>query len=371
MNKKYLVIGISLVVVAGVAWLGRMVYRARHNLVSLDVYGAPIAAVVKQIERQTGETILAGKDLDVKVTLSLKNVPLDEALDQLGEQAGANWSKWHAVHGSTRALDQLETALRERTKLAEVGWTNLVTQDFPGNPEWHASGRGLDALPPGDASAGSNGEVVITKRKPVMIQLNSDDIKNGDVEAAVRDQLKAAGADDSTIAQAGAALRQTTVDVDVRAAGGGSNVVVRSGAPPNRIRMITRTRDGSGRITEEVWSPQNLVLEQRLHSKLGGQTYAEASEAIAREVAEKAKASLTTVYLLRKSPGSFSFGGKVLRRIEVNGADRTNHVAGEPPAVPDLEAVVRRAEAENYTRLTPEQRVQRAREKLAARTNQP
>jgi hypothetical protein len=45
----------------------------------------------------------------------------------------------------------------------------------------------------------------------------------------------------------------------------------------------------------------------------------------------------------------------------------TNAVAGEPPPMPDIESVVKRAEAENYTRLTPEQRVQRAREKQAAK----
>jgi len=47
----------------------------------------------------------------------------------------------------------------------------------------------------------------------------------------------------------------------------------------------------------------------------------------------------------------------------------TNSVAGEPPPMPDIESAVKRAEAENYTRLTPEQRVQRAREKQAAKTN--
>src|SRR5881628_2071631 len=129
MNKKFLFIGMAILLAAGLAWAGRTVYRTRHNLVTLDVYNAPLATVIKQLERQTRETILVGKDLDAKVTLTLKNVPLDEALDKLGQQAGASWAKWHAVHGSARALDQLETALRDRTKLGDAGWTNIAPPD--------------------------------------------------------------------------------------------------------------------------------------------------------------------------------------------------------------------------------------------------
>src|SRR4030095_1465119 len=117
MNRKYLLISIAVIILtAGVAWIGRSVYRARHNLVSIDVYNAPLATVIKQLERQTHETILSGKGLEAKVTLAVNNLPLDQVLDKLGQQVGANWSKWYAVHDSERALNQLETALRERTK---------------------------------------------------------------------------------------------------------------------------------------------------------------------------------------------------------------------------------------------------------------
>ena len=55
--------------------------------------------------------------------------------------------------------------------------------------------------------------------------------------------------------------------------------------------------------------------------------------------------------------------------ISMESGEGTNGGHGELPPLPDIEGVVRRAEAENYTRLTPEQRVQRAREKQAAKPN--
>jgi hypothetical protein len=211
--------------------------------------------------------------------------------------------------------------------------------------------------------------MVVTRGKPVMIRLDSKDIKGGDVEAAVREHLKASGADEATIAQAGAALRRATVDVDVQATGGGSNVMVKAGGPRDRIRVVTRSRDGTGRVTEEIWSPEHVVLEQRLQPKLGAQTFQEATEAVAREVAKRVKAHLTTLYVLRKSPGGFPFAGRVMRRIHRESGDGTNSAHGGLPPLPDIESAVRRAEAESYTRLTPEQRVQRAREKQAAKAN--
>ena len=209
----------------------------------------------------------------------------------------------------------------------------------------------------------------MTKRKPMMIKLDSKDIKNGDVESAVREQLKAAGADESTIARASAALRRTTMDVDVQATGGGSNVMVNEAGPSRRIRVVTRTRDDKGQVTEEFWSPEYVVLEQLLQSRLGNETFAEASETVAREVAKKVRGSLTTLYVVRQSPGGLPLAGRMMRQLHMETGGLTNRAPGELPALPDIEGVMRRAEAEKYIRLTPEQRVRRAREKQAAKSN--
>jgi hypothetical protein len=371
MNKKLLLFGATVLVVGAAAWAGRAIYRAKKNIVTLDVYNAPLADVIKQMERQTHETILAGKGLDAKVTLAVKNVPLDEALDHLSRSASANWSKWHAVHGSERALAQLETALRDRAKIEDAGWTNIAPHDIDGRPEWHSGPGGMPEASGNFTTGDGQGSVVVTKRKPVMIRLDSKDVKDGNVEAAIREQLKAAGADEATIAQAVAAAPKTTVDVnvDVQAAGSGSNVVVKARAPQDRIRMVTRSRDGSGGVIEEVWTPERVVLEQRLQSRLGDLIYPDASEAVAREVADKVRGNLTTLYVLRGSPGGFPFAGRRMRELHHGSDSGTNAVPGEPPPLPDIEGAVKRAEAENYTRLTPEQRVERAREKKAAKTN--
>jgi hypothetical protein len=60
--------------------------------------------------------------------------------------------------------------------------------------------------------------------------------------------------------------------------------------------------------------------------------------------------------------------GRMMRKIHSGGMAGTN-APGEAPALPDIESLVKRHEAENFTKLTPEQRVQRAREKQAAKTN--
>jgi hypothetical protein len=365
MNKKYLFLSTTVLVAAGLVWVGQSVYRARHNLVTLDVYNAPLASVIKQMERQTRETILAGKGLDAKVTLAVKNMPLEEALNRLGQQVGANWSKWHAVHGSESALNQLEAALRDRTKIEDAGWTNIAPQDFMGGPGLHGSAGGSE----NSSVETGGGGAVVTRGKPVVVRLNSSDIKNGDVQAALREKLKEAGADEAVIARPGSAMQQQTMDVDVQASGSGGNLIVKKGSPQPRIRMVTRSRDANGEVIEEIWSPERVVLEQRLQPKLGDQTYQDASEAVAREISEKVKGNLTTLYVLRKSPGGFPFAGRMMRQVHVGAGGGTNIVASEPPPMPDIESAVKRAEAENYTRLTPEQRVQRAREKKAAKTN--
>jgi hypothetical protein len=383
MNKKFLLIGVTVLAVAGVAWAGRTIYRAKKNIVTLDVYNAPLADVIKQLERQTRETILARADLQAKVTLKVKNVPLDEALDQLGRQAGVNWSKWHAVHDSSPALDKLETALRNRTKIEDAGWTNLAPTDLPGGMSWEGAPHGADGTPPGVVTkeiSGAGAGISVTGRKPMMIKLDANDVKGGDIQSAIREKMKAASMDDATIAKATSAMKEQTMDVDVQAGPGPgahdgsdtSDVIIKKGGPDGsaqpRIRMVTRTRDGSGGVIEEIWTPERVVLEQRLQSKLGDQTYPDASETVAREVAEKVKGQLTTLYVLRQSPGGFPMAGKRMREIHHGSEGGTNAVPGEPPPLPDIESVVRRAEAENYTRLTPEQRVERAREKKAAKT---
>jgi len=328
MKMKHFLLGSALVVAVAAVWTGRAVYRARHNLVTLEVYNAPLADVVHQMESQTREKIVIPKGFESKVTLTLKNVPLEEALDRLGEQAGANWSRWHAVYESGRALDQLEVALQDRAKLADIGWTNLAPQmSFGGDLL-----PGMDKLPAGAVTISSDVQASASPQRKV-IRLSNNGLPAGGDPVAIGEKLKAAG--------------------------------VHPG-----MHMVTRTRDANGAVTEEVWSPEHVVLEEKLHPKLGPEDFSEASEIVARQVATKVKGRLATLFVLRPTPAGISFGSSIVRNFRSGTPGDTNAAADQLPPMLNLEAAVQRAQAENYTRLTPEQRVQRAREKQAAKASQ-
>src|SRR5437870_193228 len=70
---KYLTIGIGVVVVLGTIWLGAAAWRAHENLVTLRVRNAPLADVVRRIERQTKEKVRVDQKLDAQVTLEVSN----------------------------------------------------------------------------------------------------------------------------------------------------------------------------------------------------------------------------------------------------------------------------------------------------------
>ncbi len=56
---------------------------ARGRLISLDVFDAEIGNVLRMLGRQSGVNIVAGSNVTGKITVSLHNVTLDEALDNI------------------------------------------------------------------------------------------------------------------------------------------------------------------------------------------------------------------------------------------------------------------------------------------------
>src|SRR5437899_2018782 len=117
MKTKYLVLGIGALLAAGGLWFGRTAWRAHRQLVTLNVRNAPLTEVLRKIEKETWTKIRAEKGLDARITLHLTDKPLSDVLDRLAEQAGAHWSKVYAVYDSPRALNALDTALRNDGKL--------------------------------------------------------------------------------------------------------------------------------------------------------------------------------------------------------------------------------------------------------------
>src|SRR5437879_6609168 len=108
MKMKVIVFAVIAVSALAGIWLGAGAWRAHRKLVTLHVRNAPLAEVIRQIERQTHETIRFDQKLDAKVTLDVNNKPLTEVFDSVAEQAGARWGKTYAVYLRERSVRGLE-----------------------------------------------------------------------------------------------------------------------------------------------------------------------------------------------------------------------------------------------------------------------
>jgi hypothetical protein len=112
------------------------------------------------------------------------------------------------------------------------------------------------------------------------------------------------------------------------------------------MMMIRRAGNGGAIVTQggdgtvEVWSPEELVIESPLATQLGSEHNDEATPAWAADTARKVQGRWTTLFSLRKSSMGVGFGGVPGR----SGGDPMKH-----------------SQTDRFARLTPEQRVQRAR----------
>jgi len=119
-------------------------------------------------------------------------------------------------------------------------------------------------------------------------------------------------------------------------------------AGPRGGMMFRRSGNGSmviqnGNGQTESWSPEELVMESALHPRLGGDPIEEATPAAAAEAASKIKGHWTTFLAFRKSMMGMGIG-------RVPSPDKGPGQFKHDPN-------------ERFARLTPEQRVQRARER--------
>jgi len=126
MKTRYLLIGTAVLAAAGGLWACRAAWRAHHELVSLDVREAPLAEVLRKVERQTWTKLRAEKALDARITLRVKDEPLSYVLKRIGDQAGARWSRLYAVYSSSRALGALDSALAGDGKIEPAGWARVA-----------------------------------------------------------------------------------------------------------------------------------------------------------------------------------------------------------------------------------------------------
>jgi hypothetical protein len=129
-------------------------------------------------------------------------------------------------------LAQLETALRDRAKIEDAGWTNIAPQDIAGGPEWHSGPGGLPEGPGNFTTTDTQGSVVVTKRKPVMIRLDSKDVKDGNLRPPCGN---GSGRQRGRTPRPPAARCLGFCGCGWDACRGRSNVVVRSSAPQDQF----------------------------------------------------------------------------------------------------------------------------------------
>ncbi|HVV71813.1 MAG TPA: hypothetical protein VHI52_09995, partial [Verrucomicrobiae bacterium] len=112
---------------------------------------------------------------------------------------------------------------------------------------------------------------------------------------------------------------------------------------------VVFTSGGDGET--ETWSPEELLIESALTSRLGGQTNETATIQAAAEVAQRVKGKWTTYLAFRKSMMGVGFG---------------------PPPTPGMDPL-HHSPNDRFARLTAAQRVQQARQRrgLEERSDSP
>ena len=337
MKTKYIAMGMGLAFLAVALWFGRVAWRAHRNLVTLHVRNAPLAEVLRKIERQTWETIQHNPSMEARVKLDVTDMPLPEVLNLLAEQAGARASTVYAVYNSKPALRRLESALQGRTSLDDAGWTN------------------------------------VSKGMPFMLA-------GAELKEKIREQLKAQGLEGKTDPELYA--KRVAEAVERNSSSGQARRFTKDGkgifVGPGSSRAFQYKKDGSTEAFEEdSFNPKRLVVESQSSAKLKDILPLVATPEAAAKAARKAHGRWTTLYALEKSPIGLSFGGLPRGQMMSWGTN------GPPSSFPgvltnrlnalgsNLEQAARRRKIEEFTKFTPEQRVQRARELRSLRPPDP
>jgi hypothetical protein len=118
-TKQMLVAGLVLGAV-GLTWVWR---EAHADTVNLDVRDATLAEVVRSIRRQTSKPVLVRPGEARTITLNVRDIPLNGALDLVCDQAECRWDLLVALYRGARSRQALERALLNGDTST---WTNLA-----------------------------------------------------------------------------------------------------------------------------------------------------------------------------------------------------------------------------------------------------
>ncbi|HTI71653.1 MAG TPA: hypothetical protein VMF06_16885 [Candidatus Limnocylindria bacterium] len=329
--KAKLYIGVAVVLAASGGWGGRWAWRAYHDIVSLHVRDVPLAKVLRSLEWQSWETIVADSRLDTHLTLDFDDLPLTEALERVGEQAGAVSTLVHAVYNSGPGLQQLENAMRGGDAAKATSWTNVA-------PQLNEPPMGGMPGPMGDIAAG----------------LGAPD---------------APGLDTGGEGPGGPGRRRIVMmsrDMVARSGGGGKPGSFEEGPPV--MRVFQSGPDGAMKM--EVIFPERVMMEKPLEKRLDSVESVTANLEGAVAAAQKSHGQVKTLYGLQKSDmGGMGMGA--MHRLKLPDNRRIVKGAGPGPesgAAPEelgahAEAEAQRANLGRFQKLTPEQRAQRSRDR--------
>lgn len=298
MNAKPLLITLAAALIAFASFkVYQLVQHARHDLVTLNVSGAPLADVLARVARQTRETIVADQALGGTITLHVRKAPLRQVLGQIADQTGAFARIHYAVGGSEGALSRLQSSLRQGQPLEQVGWTNLSARAVGGEQ------------PPG---------------------------------AVVRHAGGPPGAEPA----AGTTARKVGLQFD------------REGGP-GTVRATLTATDADGVVRTIDLAPERLVMETGVAANLTSTDPIEPAAGQAAMLAHQVGGRWSTLYALEASP--LPPGGLPPSLKHFGWASTESGASQDGPPVPgDMDATLRRHRFDQLTRLTPEQRARAA-----------
>lgn len=331
-------------------FLFRRLQHARHDLVTLHVRDMALSKVLASIARQTRETIVATRSLDIPVHLDVSAAPLAEVLELLAEQAGGFWRRTDAVHRSEDTLAGLIRAIETGTEGTPAGWTNPA-------PKFAFPPDDLAAAP--DSGPGSP----VPRRLPLRV---FDDAR------AIE------GPPGSAPGDAAAEVRVTRPGPTPQ----GRPNAVKHGRPeaaPHQTTLVFRKGEGDGEVTTIDLSPTRLLVEQVLVPKVTDLCTEPPDAALAKRMAARVGGQHSVLYSLEPAPvpgplaagrfhhrTDFSASGEPRRSLRVAGSGPNHAPPGTPP---DIDAEIRRHRYDRLSRLTPEQRARQQSDRAPRETD--
>ena len=121
----------GVVTLLGTWVVGRHIYCATHDLVSLNVENMPVRKVISKLRWQTWEDIRIHKDVEGKVTLRCDHSDLETVMGVINQQLGVRWATIYPLYRTKTQLKRLEPLLTGAATPPLDGWTNYSTRiDF-------------------------------------------------------------------------------------------------------------------------------------------------------------------------------------------------------------------------------------------------